>query len=140
MPKGSTWRNDLLRLYFLGAAIATVADNAAGSPFTSHVVALHVADPGIGNPQTTNEAAYVGYARVSVARSGAGWTVTGNRANPAASIIFGACTASPGSPITYWSVSRGSNVIDYVGTLVDPVVMSVGVIPRLTTASEITEE
>lgn len=39
MPKGTTWRNDLLRLYFLGTAIATVADNASSSPFTSHVVA-----------------------------------------------------------------------------------------------------
>ena len=140
MPKGSTWRNDVLRLYFLGTAIATVADNAASAPFTSHVVALHVADPGIGNPQNTVEASYVGYARVTVARGSGGWTVTGNRVNPAASLIFPACTASPGSPITYWSVSRGSNIIDYVGTLVDPIVMSVGVIPRLTTASEITEE
>lgn len=139
MPKGTTWRNDVLRLYFLGAAIATVADNAAGSPFTSHAVALHVGDPGVGNPQNTAEAAYVGYARVNVARSGAGWTVTGNRVNPAASIIFPACTASPGGSITYWSVSRGSNIIDYVGTLVDPIVMGVGVVPRLTTASEITE-
>lgn len=140
MPKGSTWRNDVLRLYFLGLAIATVADNAASAPFTSHIVALHVADPGIGNPQNTVEASYVGYARINVVRGSGGWTVTGNRVNPSASLIFPACTASPGSPITYWSVSRGSNIIDYVGMLVDPIVMSVGVIPRLTTASEITEE
>jgi hypothetical protein len=140
MPKGSTWRNDLLKLYFLGTTAAAIADNAASAPCTSLVIALHTGDPGVGNPQTTNEAAYVGYTRATVARSGAGWTVTGNHVNPATNIVFGACTASPGSPIQYWSVSRGSNLIDYVGPLVDPIVMTVGVVPRLTTASEITEE
>jgi hypothetical protein len=138
--KGTTWKNDVLRLYFLGQAAATVAENAVASPFTSHAVALHMADPGAGNPQGTNEATYVGYSRASVPRSGAGWTVVGNRANPAASIWFGICTASPGFPLTHWSISRGGNIIDYVGTLVDPIVMDVGVIPRLTTASEITED
>ena len=140
MPKGSTWRNDIVRLYFLGTTAAAIADNAASAPATSLVIALHTGDPGINNPQTTNEAAYVGYTRASVSRSGAGWTVTSNHVNPASSIVFGACTAAPGTPIQYWSVSRGSNLIDYVGTLVDPIVMSVGVVPRLTTASEITEE
>jgi len=140
MPKGTTWRNDLLRLYFLGTAIATVADNAAGSPFTGHVLALHVADPGIGGSQSINETAYTGYSRQTVARSGAGWTVVGNRVNLAAAVLFPVCTASPGSPITYWSISRGSGIIDYVGTLIAPITMAVSVIPRLTTASEITEE
>lgn len=139
MPKGATFRNDVLKLYFQGIPISTVADNAA-VPFTGHVLALHVADPGIGGSQAINEAVYAGYSRQTVPRSAVGWTVSGHRANLSASVSFGVCTASPGTPITYWSVSRGSGVIDYVGTLVDPIVMSIGVNPRLTTASEITEE
>lgn len=140
MGKGATWKNDVLRLYFLGETVSAIADNAASAPCTAHVVALHTADPGVGNPQGTNEAAYVGYSRASVARSGAGWTVVGNRVNPASSIGFPICTASPGFPITHFSVSRGSSIIDYVGALVTPITMIVGVIPRLTTASEITED
>jgi hypothetical protein len=140
VPKGTTWRNDLLKLYFLGTPIATVADNAASSPFTAHTLSLHTADPGIGGSQSTNETAYAGYSRQTVARGSGGWTVVGNRANLAAAVVFPTCTASPGSPITYWSISRGSGIIDYVGTLVTPITMAVSVVPRLTTASEITEE
>lgn len=139
MPKGATFRHDVLKLYFLGTPISTVADNAA-APFTGHVLALHVADPGIGGSQSINEAVYAGYNRQTVPRSAVGWTISGYRANLAAAVSFGACTASPGGPITYWSVSRGGGVIDYVGTLVDPIVMNIGVNPRLTTGSEITEE
>lgn len=140
MPKGSTFRNDILRLYFHGTAISTVADNAAGSPFTGHTLALHVADPGIGGSQSINEAVYTGYSRRTVPRSAGGWTISGNRANLAAAVSFGICTATPGSPINYWSVSRGGGVIDYVGTLVDPIPMAINTNPRLTTGSEITEE
>lgn len=139
MGKGNTFRHDVLKLYFHGSPVATVADNAA-VPFTSHILALHVADPGLGGSQSINEAIYAGYSRQSVPRSAVGWTISGHRANLAAAVSFGVCTVSPGSPITYWSVSRGGGVIDYVGTLVDPIVMAIGVNPRLTTGSEITEE
>lgn len=139
MGKGNAFQNDLMRLYFHGTPIAMVADNAA-APFTGHVLALHVADPGVGGSQSINEAVYAGYSRKTVPRSAVGWTISGHRANLASSVSFGACTASPGPPITYWSVSRGSGIIDYVGTLVYPIVMAIGVNPRLTPASEITEE
>lgn len=136
--KGATWAADLLKLYFLGTAIVNVADNSA-SPFTSHVVALHTADPGAGGSQLTNEAAYTGYARVSVPRNGSGWTVTGTVASPAADIEFSKCTGSPGPNITYFSVSRGGGVIDYRGALVTPIIMDVLVKPVITTLSTITE-
>ena len=63
-------------------AIANLADNAASSPLTNLYVALHTADPGESGTQSTNEISYTSYARVAVARSSAGWTVTGSR-NPA---------------------------------------------------------
>lgn len=139
MPKGATWSNDLLRLYFLGAAIATVADNAAAAPFTAHTIALHTADPGVGGSQATNETAYGGYIRKTVPRNTAGWTVTGGTVSPAADVDFELCTGSPGPPITHWSVSRGGDVVDYRGPLVTPITVTAGQIPRLKTTSTIQE-
>ena len=137
MATGNTWRNDILRLYFLGAPVANVADNAAASPFTAHTIALHTADPGSGGSQSTSEAAYGGYARKTVARNTSGWVVTGNSVSPAVDIDFDLCTGSPGAPITHWSVSRGGGVIDYTGPLVSPVTMEAGKIPRVKTTSTI---
>lgn len=137
MATGNTWRNDILRLYFLGAPVANVADNAAASPFTAHTIALHTADPGAGGSQSTSETAYGGYARKTVPRNTAGWVVTGNSVSPAVDIDFDLCTGSPGAPITHWSISRGGGIIDYTGPLVSPVTMEAGKIPRVKTTSTI---
>lgn len=139
MAKGNTWRNDLLRLYFLGGAVSNVADNAAASPFTHHTLALHTADPGAGGSQATNETAYGGYNRKTVPRSTAGWAVTGNTVSPAADVDFDLCTGSPGAPITHFSVSRGGGVIDYSGPVTPTVAMATLVQPVVTQASTITE-
>lgn len=143
MSKGDTFENDLLLLIFQGTTIANIAVNATSGPLTNLYVALHTADPGEAGNQTTSEAAYTGYARVAVARSGSGWTVTNNSVSPAAAITFGACTAVPGNPITHWSVgvaSSGSSKILYSGTVTPNVTMAVGVTPQLTTATAITED
>lgn len=139
MAKGATWRADVLRLYFLGAAVAMVADNAAALPFTNHVVALHTADPGVGGSQSTSEAAYAGYARQLVPRSAAGWTLVGNTVSLTADLAFPVCTASPGPAITHWSISRGGGVIDYSGPVTPTVAMATLVQPVVTQASTITE-
>jgi hypothetical protein len=143
MSKGDTFENDFLKLIFNATPIADLADNDATSPLTSLYVALHTADPGEAGNQSTSEAAYTGYARVAVARSGAGWTVTGNSVSPAANIDFGECTAVPGGAITHFSVgtaASGTGKILYKGTVTPNITMAVGVIPRLTTASAITED
>lgn len=92
MPKGTTSSNDYLRLVYNATAIGNIADNAAASPLTNLQVSLHSAYPGVGGDQTTGEISYTGYARVAVARSGSGWTVTGNSVSPVAQINFGQCT------------------------------------------------
>lgn len=138
MAKGNTFRHDLLRLYFHGQPIPNVADNAA-MPFTSHVVALHTADPGAGGSQSTHETDYTGYARKYIPRNTAGWTVSGNSVSPAVDLLFDSCGGSPGEPITHWSISRGAGIIDYSGPLVTPLVLVVGMTPRLTTLSTIQE-
>lgn len=143
MSKGDTFENDLLRLIFNATAIANLADNAGTSPLTNLSVALHTADPGESGTQSTSETAYTGYARVSVARTSGGWTVTGNSVSPVASIDFGECTASPGAAITHFSVGPtggGATKIFYSGAITPNITMATGVIPRLKTTSTVTED
>ena len=107
MGKGATFSNDLLKLTFNATAIANIADNAAGSPLTNLYVALHTADPTAAGTQSSSEIAYTGYARVAVARTTGGWTVTGTTptvANPVAAIPFGQMTAGAGGTVTNFSI------------------------------------
>lgn len=140
--KSDTFENDLLKLIFQATAIANVADNAASSPLTNLYVALHTADPTDAGVQNASEATYTGYARVAVARSAGGWTVTGSSVSPAAAISFGACTAGTNT-ITHWSVgvaSSGATKILYAGAVTPSISVSAGVTPQLTTASTVTED
>lgn len=140
--KGDTFENDLMKLIFNASAIANIADNAASAPLTNLSVALHTADPGEAGTQTTSEATYTSYARVSVARTSGGWTVTANSVSPVANIDFPAGTGGSGT-VTYFSVGPtggGATKILYSGTVTPNIVTGNGVTPRLTTASAITED
>lgn len=142
MSKANTWENDLLKLTFNATAIANIADNAASSPLTNLQVSLHTADPGEAGDQTTSETAYTSYARVAVARTTGGWTVTANSVSPVANIDFPACTGST-STITHFGVgtaSSGAGKLLYKGTVTPNISVSTGVTPRLTTATAITED
>jgi hypothetical protein len=142
MSKSNTFENDWLKLIFNATAIANLADNAASSPLTNLYVSLHTADPGEAGNQTTNETSYTSYARVAVARTSGGWTVTNNSVSPVANIDFPAATGGSGT-ITYFGVgsaSSGTGVLYYSGTVTPSITVSSGVTPRLTTASTITED
>lgn len=142
MSKGNTFENDILKLIFNATAIANIADNAASSPLTNLYVSLHTADPGETGDQTTSETAYTSYARVAVARSGSGWTVTANSVSPVANIDFPACTGGT-STITHFGVGTASSSTGkllYKGTVTPNISVSTGVTPRLTTATAITED
>lgn len=142
MSKGDTFENDLLKLIFNATAIANMADNAAASPLTNLYVSLHTADPGESGNQTTNECAYTSYARVAVARTSGGWTVTANSTSPVANIDFPACTGGT-ETATYAAVGTASSStgkILYSGAISPSISISSGVTPRLTTASTITED
>lgn len=141
MSKGNTFETDVLNLIFKGTAIANLADNAASSPATNLWVALHTADPGEAGTQTTSEATYTGYLRVAVAR-GAGWTVSGNSVSPAANIDFPANTGSS-QTLTHFSVgtaASGAGKILYYGAISPNIAANTGMVPRLTTATAITED
>jgi hypothetical protein len=142
MSKGNTFENDLVKLIFQATAIANIADNAASSPLTNLQVSLHTGDPGEAGDQTTSETSYTSYARVAVARSAGGWTVTNNSVSPAANIDFPACTGSTAT-ITHFGVgtaSSGAGKLLYKGTVTPNISVSNGVTPRLTTATAITED
>ena len=141
MAKSPTFENDWLKLVFNATAIANLADNAGTSPVTNLHVSLHTANPGSSSDQTTSEATYTGYARVAVARTSSGWTVTTNSVSPAALISFPACTGGTNT-ITHFAVgtaSTGAGKILYSGTVTPNISVSSGVTPQLTTASAITE-
>jgi hypothetical protein len=141
MAKSSTFDNDLLKLIFNATAIANIADNTATSPLTNLYVALHTADPGAAGTQSTSEATYTSYARVAVARTTGGFTVTANSVSPAAAISFPAATGGS-STVTYWSIGvavSGATKILYSGTVSPSIAVTSGVTPQLTTASTVTE-
>ena len=116
MSKGNTTETDVLSNIFNATAFSWNAN-------TNLYVALHTADPGEAGSQTTSEATYTSYARVTVARSGVGWTVSspagvGTTVN-AALIQFPQCTGSTNT-ITYVSIgtaSSGAGQILYSGAL-----------------------
>lgn len=145
MSKSDAFETALLALLFNNSNIADVGDatgvrgsTAAGSLFVS----LHTADPGEGGAQNTSEVSYTGYARVGVARSGAGWTVTGNSVSPAANIDFGTCTGGTATATHFGigTLSSGAGTLLYKGALSPTISISTGVTPRITTASTITED
>lgn len=142
MSKGNTFENDILKLIFNATAIANIADNAGSSPLTNLYIALHTADPGEAGDQTTSEVAYTSYARVAVARTSGGWTVTANSVSPVANIDFPTGTGGSGT-VTHFSVgtaSSGAGKLLYSGTVTPNIATGNGIIPRLTTATTITED
>jgi len=142
MSKGNVFENDWLKLIFNATAIANIADNAATAPLTNLQVSLHTADPGEAGDQTTSEATYTSYARVAVARTTGGWTVTANSVSPVANIDFPAGTGGSGT-VTHFGVgtaSTGTGKLLYSGTVSPNIVTGNGVTPRLTVASTISED
>jgi len=142
MSKGDTFENDLLKLIFQAVAIANIADNAATGPLTNLYVSLHTADPGEAGTQLTNEIAYTSYARVAVARSAAGFTVTGNSVSPVADVNFPAATGGTGTA-THFAIgtaASGAGKILYKGAITPNIAVSTGVTPRMTAATAITED
>lgn len=139
--KGSTFDNDWLKLIFNATAIANIADNAGTSPLTNLYLSLHTASPGAGGSQTTSEAAYTSYARVAVARTSGGWTVSGNSVTLASTVSFPAATGGTETE-TYFAVgtaSSGTGKILYYGPITPNIAVSSGVTPQLTTGTTITE-
>jgi hypothetical protein len=145
MSKSNSWENALLLLLFNNTNAANIGDatglrgsTVAGSLYLS----LHTADPGEAGDQTTNEAAYTSYARVPVARSGSGFTVSGNSVNLTSAVNFPAGTGGSGT-VTHFGIGTalsGAGVLLYSGTVTPNIVTGNGVTPQLTTAAGLVTE
>lgn len=141
MSVSDTTENAILNLVFRAVAWANYADNAAGTPETNIIVALHTADPGDAGTQSTSEVAYTSYARVNVARTTGGWTASSaGSINPAAQIDFPAGTGGSGT-VTNFSTGKsggGTSAILWSGTVTPNIVCGNAITPHLTTATAIT--
>lgn len=104
----NTTQTGLVTLYFNNTASANIGNSGGLQPSSaagSFYLSLHTANPGTTGTQTTSEAAYTSYARVAVARSSAGWTVTGNQP----------CTAENAAAATFPAATGGTETETYFG-------------------------
>lgn len=144
MSKSNAFETAFLQHLFENANIANVGDatglrgsSTAGSLYFS----LHTSDPGEAGDQTTNEIAYTSYARVAVARSSSGWTVSGDAVAVDADVVFPTGAGGSGTA-THWGLgtdSSGAGVLLYKGAISPNIVCGSGVTPRLTAGTVVTE-
>lgn len=145
MSKSNAFEQSLLELLFNNSNIANVGDatglrgsTTAGSLY----LALHTSDPGEAGSQTTNECTYTSYARQAVARSVAGFTISGNIASLAANVDFPEATGGS-ETATHFSIgtsSSGAGSVLYKGSITPSIAISSGVIPRVKSGSIVTED
>lgn len=132
MSKSNLLETSLLALLFNATLFDGIAMNDSTSPLTNLYVALHTADPGEAGDQTTSEATYTDYARVAVARTSGGWTVSGNSVENAAAIVFPEASGGTNT-ITHFSVGEltsGAGDIYYSGALTSSLAVSSGIEPQ----------
>ncbi len=125
MSFGNSTETDLLEKIFKSTAIPWDAN-------TDLYLALHTADPGEAGSQTTSEATYTSYARVAVARSGVGWTVSNPTATNAALVQFPTATGGTNTitHVSIGTVSSGAGQILVSGALNSSLTVSSGIQPQ----------
>ena len=145
MSKSNAWETDLLNLLFNNTNAALIGDatglrgsTTAGSLYLS----LHTADPGEAGDQTTSEVTYTSYARVAVARTSGGFTVSGNAVSLAGNATFPA--GSGGSATAaFWGLgtaASGTGKLLYKGAIRPTIATGNGVTPILNAGTIVTED
>lgn len=134
MSKSNATETDLLAKIFTATALPWDAATNLG-------IHLHTGDPGEGGTTATSPATYTSYAPVTVARTTAGWTVTGNTCTNDNLIQFPQCTGGSNT-LTHASISpAGSTQILYSGALSSSLAVSNGIQPQFAaSALSITED
>lgn len=140
--KGDAFENLIVSWIFNATTIAALGEGSA-APTSILSLQLHTASPGETGNCATNEATYTGYNRVGVARNSSGWTVSGTSATLAATASFPQCAGGTNT-ITHFSVGSSTvagntGTMYYYGTVTPNISVSVGVTPRLTTLTAISE-
>lgn len=134
MSASNAFENAILLLLFNNTDFANIGDAAGlqnSATAGSLYVSLHTSDPGEAGSQTTNETSYTNYARVAVARSGAGWTVSGNAVSNAAAVTFPAC-GTTGATLTHFGIgtdSSGAGTLLFSAALTASLAVSSGITP-----------
>ena len=117
--KKDNFENALLLLLFNNTALSGIGSNLPQSVTAGSLyIALYTSNPSDSAQGT--EASYTNYARVAVARSSAGWTVSGNGVSNAAIVTMPACGAT-GATLTGFAICKaGTTGVDdaiYWGSL-----------------------
>ncbi len=135
MSATNVLENGLLSLLFENANYANVGDGTGlrgSSTAGVFYISLHTANPNETGSQNTSEAVYGSYARVSVARSTAGWTVTSGTADNDAAITF-AAAASGSETETHFGIGSDASAAGNLfiwGALTAGLAVSAGITPQ----------
>jgi hypothetical protein len=130
----------LLELIFTNTNYANVGD-ATGLRGSSTAgvfyISLHTANPHETGSQSTTEAAYTSYARVSVARASAQWTVASGVADNDAAITFPAATGGSETETHFGigSDTSGAGNLFLWGALNSSLAVSNGITPSFAAGS-----
>ncbi len=134
MSKSNSFETSLLNLVFNNTDIANIGDASGlqnSATTGSLYVSLHTGDPGETGSQTTSEATYTSYARVAVARTSGGWTISNDTVSNTAAVTFPACTGGSNT-ITHFGIgtdSSGAGTLLYSGALTASLAVSNGITP-----------
>jgi hypothetical protein len=134
MSASNLFETALLNNIFNNSTIANIGDatglrgsTTAGSLY----VALCTADPTeAGTGSSMSETTYTNYARVAVARTSGGWTISGNTVSNTGTITFPTC-GTTGATVTYFAIcdsSTGGGLL-FSGALTSSLAVSSGVTP-----------
>lgn len=135
MTATNAFETALLTLYFNNVDHANIGDAAGlqnSAAAGSFYVSLHTGDPGETGSQTTSEANYTSYARVAVARSGAGWTISGANVSNTAAVTFPTATGGSNT-VTHFGIgsdSSGAGNLFFKGALSASLAVSSGITPE----------
>lgn len=134
MSATNALENGLLSLLFENANYANVGDATGLRGSTTagvFYISVHTANPNETGTQTTSEAAYTSYARVSVARSTSGWTVASGVADNDGAINFPQATggSETESHFGIGSDTSGTGNLFLWGALTSGLAVSSGVSP-----------
>jgi hypothetical protein len=145
MSKTNTFETDFLELVFNNTTVSGIgSDGLRGSTTAGSLyVALFESDP-TDSGTVTGECDYTGYARVAVARTSGGWTVSGDTCTNTAAVTFGECTVGSNTATHFGICKAGTaSVQDLIfhGALDSSLAISVGIIPEfIIGAIEVTED
>ena len=136
MSATDLFEDDLLDLIFTNIALPNVGDVSGLQPSAvagSFYISLHTdtlvdAD----TLQSADEAAYTSYARIAVARSIAGWTVTSGVVDNDDAITFPTATGGSETELDFGigSSASGAGVLQIYGSLVASLAVSNGITPE----------